>query len=116
MRCIADSSKARENLKGTIGGQTITFDVFPESIGTSVFLEVRVKLSNQPASGGRAAGAYTLIYRIGGTDAPGAHRAAGLTGYVGLTAPAGEWSTVSLTPADDIALLWPDLLPTRIPR
>ena len=110
MRCTADGSKARENLKGTIGGQVLTFDVFPESIGTDAFLEVRIKLSNQPASGGRAAGAYTLIYRVGGTDAPGVHRAAGLTGYVGLTAPSGQWSTITLTPADDIALLWPDLL------
>lgn len=109
MRCTADSSKARENLKGTIGGQLITFDVFPESIGADTFLEVRLKLSNQPASGGRQAGAYTLTYRIGGTDAPGVHRAAGLTGYVGLSAPVGQWSTVTLTPADDVALLWPDL-------
>jgi hypothetical protein len=111
MRCTADGSKARENLKGTIGGQALTFDVFPESIGTNAFLEVRIKLSNQPASAGRAAGAYTLIYRIGGTDAPGVHRAAGLTGYVGLTASSGQWGTITLTPADDIALLWPDLLP-----
>jgi hypothetical protein len=110
MRCIADGSKARENLKGTIGGQVITFDVLPQTVSTNAFLEIRVKLSNQPASGGRAAGAYTLIYRVGGPDAPGVHRAAGLTGYVGLTAPAGVWTTLSLTPADDIAGLWPDLL------
>ena len=48
-------SKARENLKGTIGGQIITFDVFPESIGTS-----RVPggpgQAQQPAGVGRARG------------------------------------------------------------
>lgn len=110
MRVVATDTSARENLKGTIGGQVITFDLFPESLSTNVFLEVRVKLSNQPASGGREAGAYTLIYRVGGTDAPGVHRAAGFTGYVGLTAPPGQWTTISLTPAQDIALLWPDLL------
>ena len=109
LRCTADTSGARENTKGTIGGQVVTFDVFPESVSTNVYLEVRIKLSNQPASGGRAAGAYTLIYRIGGTDAPGVRRAAGLTGYVGLTAPVGLWSSVTLTPADDIAVIWPDL-------
>ncbi|MEO8477089.1 MAG: twin-arginine translocation signal domain-containing protein [Actinomycetota bacterium] len=111
MRCTADGSKARENLKGTIGGQLITVDVCPASVSTNVFLEIRIKLSNQPASGGRAAGAYTLIYRLGGTDAPGVHRASGLTGYVGLGAPAGQWTTLTLTPTEDIALLWPDLLP-----
>ncbi len=76
-----------------------------------MFLELRLKLSNQPASGGRAAGDYTLLYRVGGPDAPDIHRALNRTGYVGLTAPANRWSTISIEPTQDIALLWPDLLP-----
>jgi hypothetical protein len=112
MRCTASDAKARENLKGTLSGQVITFDVFPEAMSSNVFLEIRLKISNQPASDGRAAGAYSLIYRVGGTDAPGVHRVSGLTGYIGLTAPAGQWTTLSITPADDIRLLWPDLPPT----
>ncbi len=77
----------------------------------NVFLELRLKLSNQPASGGRPAGDYTLLYRVGGPDPPDAHRALNRTGYVGLTAPANRWSTISVEPTQDIALLWPDLLP-----
>ena len=115
MRCIADSSKARENLKGTIGGQAITFDVFPESIGTSVFLEVRIKLSNQPASGGRAAGAYTLIYRIGGTDAPGAHRVAGSPATSGSPLPRGSGARSRSPPPTTSPCSGPTCCP-RIPR
>ncbi len=110
-RVVADASKARDNLTGTIGGQGITFDVFPQSMSKNVFLELRLKLSNQPAAGGRPAGDYTLLYRVGGPDAPDTHRALNRTGYVGLTAPANRWSTISLEPTRDIALLWPDLLP-----
>jgi hypothetical protein len=110
-RVVADDSRARQNLKGTISGQVITFDVFPRSMSKNVFLELRIKLSNQPASGGRAAGDYTLLYRVGGPDAPDVHRALDRSGYVGLAAPANRWSTISLEPTRDIALLWPDLLP-----
>jgi hypothetical protein len=112
MRAIADASGARENLRSSIAGQTIVVDVFPESIGTKVFVEIRIKLSNQPESGGRVAGAYTLLYRIGGVDAPGTRRVTGLSGYVGLAATAGAWNTLTINPAADIALLWPDLEPT----
>ena len=71
MRVTADSSKARDNLRGTIGGQVLTFDVFPESISKNVFLELKIKLSKQPAAGGRVAGSYSIVYRVGGSDAPG---------------------------------------------
>jgi hypothetical protein len=33
----------------------------------------------------------------------------GLTGIVTLAAPSGQWTTLQVTPSDDIALLWPDL-------
>ena len=112
IRCTADASAARETLRGSLAGTTISIDVFPQAVGLKAYLEIRVRTSSHPATAGRAAGAYAIAYRIGGPDPPGTFRTQGLTGYVTLDAPVNAWSTLVLQPTADIARLWPDLQPT----
>lgn len=110
IRATANAAGSRENLRSSLAGQSIVVDVFPETVGPNAFLEIRVELSDQPLSGGRSAGTYSIAYRIGGPDAPGTRRISGRDGFIGLSAPSGAWSTVTLTPGSDMALLWPDLI------
>jgi hypothetical protein len=110
IRVTADAAGGRQNLRGSLAGQSIVVDVFPESGGPNAYFEIRVELSDQPPTGGRGAGTYAIAYRIGGPDAPGTQRVVGRDGYIGLSAPSGQWSTVTLTPGNDLATLWPDLV------
>ena len=107
-----DRQRGREprTFRSSLAGQSIVVDVFPETVGPNAFLEMRVELSDQPLSGGRSAGTYSIAYRIGGPDAPGTRRISGRDGFIGLSAPSGASSTVTLTPGSDMALLWPDLI------
>ena len=63
-------------------------------------------LSYHPATGGRPAGQYTIVYRFG---VPAGRSVQGLTGTVGAPAPAAG-SVLTLSPETDAAALWPDLL------
>ena len=112
VRMTAQDAKARHNLHASLAGQSIVVDVSPESIGPDAFLEVRVQLSDQPASGGRTAGSYYLYYRVGGPNAPGSVIKQVRGGTITYAAPTGAWTTLVLTPANDIARLWPDLQAT----
>jgi hypothetical protein len=111
LRSTANASSARQNLRGSLAGMTISLEVFPLSIGPNGYLEVQIRSSNHPARAGRPAGIYTISYRIGGSDAPGTHRTEGINGFVTLAAPTGAWKSLNLVPCDDIAQLWPDLQP-----
>ena len=65
-------------------------------------------LSYHPATAGRAAGQYKLVYRFGA--AAGRRKEGnGLTGVVGAPTPAAGSSQV-LSPAKDVAAIWPDLV------
>jgi hypothetical protein len=112
VRMTVQDANARHNLHASLAGQSIVVDVSPESIGADAFLELRVQLSDQPASGGRAAGSYYLYYRVGGPNAPGSVIKQLRGGTITYAAPTGAWTTLVLTPANDIARLWPDLQPT----
>src|SRR4029450_6009226 len=70
IRCTGDASAARENPRGSLPGTTIAIEVFPQAIGLKAYLEIRIRTSTNPATGGRAAGSYAVAYRIGGPDAP----------------------------------------------
>jgi hypothetical protein len=111
MRCMAGTSNARSNLRGSLGGMTIQLEVYPASVGNNAYLEILVKTSTFPAKSGRASGAYTIAYRIGGPDAPGTYRTSGISGYITLNAPVGGWSSLTLDPSADLAKLWPDQHP-----
>ncbi|MGZ6544825.1 MAG: twin-arginine translocation signal domain-containing protein [Actinomycetota bacterium] len=109
LRSTANTANARQNLRGTLAGMTISIEVFPISIGPNGYLEMQIRSSNHPATGGRPAGIYTISYRIGGPDAPGTHRTQGINGFVTLAAPTGAWTSLNLVPCDDFAQLWPDM-------
>lgn len=111
VRWIAGDSGARLNLHGTLAGQTLRLEVFPESIGSNAYLEMRIRTSQMPSVAGRAAERYELCYRVGGPDPAGTVRATGVSGLVVLDAPVGTWTSLAVTPCDDIARLWPDLQP-----
>jgi len=106
---FARSNPANLNYQGNLYGQTWTIDVLPTSIGPDGYLELLISSSYHPASGGRPADFYSLSYRFGGGGAPGRRQANGSLGIVYVDVIPGEWNTVSLTPTDDIAALWPEM-------
>jgi hypothetical protein len=111
IRSTANAANARQNLRGTLAGMTISLEVYPLSIGPDGYLEVQIRSSYHPARAGRAAGIYPISYRIGGPDAPGMYRTQGINGFVTLSAPSGSWTSLNLVPCDDFAQLWPDMQP-----
>ncbi len=110
-RWTADAAASRQNHRGTLAGMTIQIEVYPQSVGPNAYLEVLVTTSQLPSVGGRPAGTYVISYRVGGPDAPGTIRTEGILGIVTLAAPAGSWTSLALTPSQDIARLWPDVEP-----
>ena len=62
-------------------------------------------------SAGRPAGLYSLSYRFVPAGGPPAPVAQGITGHHRLSGDRRRpaWTTVAITPYDDIAALWPDL-------
>ena len=112
VRYFAESHPAGWNYHRNLYGQTLTIDVLPTQVGTTGYLELALKTSYHQASGGRPAGIYSLSYRFGGPGAPGSRSTEGLTGIVTIGVTAGVWNTVSVTPCDDIAALWPEMAST----
>jgi hypothetical protein len=104
-------SGAPKSIRVNVFGQAWTIDVLPAAISATGYLELLVLLSHHPARGGRPAGQYQLSYRFGGSDAPGARYATGITGVIAVPVAQGQWNTVTLTMSDDIAVLWPDMDP-----
>lgn len=109
VRCTADDHAARRNLRGSLAGLTMLLEVMPKRTQADAYLEIRVKTSERPATGGRPGGAYEIMYRIGGPDRPGTMRASGLSGLVVLDAEPDAWTSLALTPTADIEELWPDV-------
>ena len=105
----AQTQAAQWNERSNLYGLSLTIDVLPQSVGADGYLEVLLSTSRHPARNGRPAGTYTLSYRVGGTGAPGSSRAVGLAGIVTLAAATAQWNTLTLTPCNDIAELWPDM-------
>jgi hypothetical protein len=105
----ADDLRGGRNFHGNLFGEQLSFEVLPTSVGPRGYLELLVSTSQHPASGGRPAGVYQLSYRFGGANSPGTRQSAGLLGIVTLPAVTGQWASVTVTPSEDIAALWPDL-------
>lgn len=105
----ADANQADWNYHCSLLGQTLSIEVMPTSIGSSAYLELLVTSSYHPASGGRLAGNYVLSYRFGGSGAPGTRSVSGLNGVVNVAVTQGQWNSIAVTPATDIAALWPDM-------
>jgi hypothetical protein len=104
----ADCHPAGWNYRGNLTGQSLTIDVRLTSGWRQGYLEMLVATSFHEAAAGRPAGLYSLSYRF--VPAGSAGRAAnGLTGVITIPVTPGSWKTVTVTPASDIAALWPDL-------
>ena len=88
--------------------QTIEVDVFPAEVSPHAYLTVVVTTSWRPATAGRPAGQYTLTYIVDGTQGKSRKRD-GLDAVVHLPARQGQWNTLRISPAEDIARFWPDL-------
>ena len=93
-------------LRTSISGFTIRQTVTRATLSGGATYEITVPLSYHPATGGRPAGQYTIVYRFGGTAGRSVQ---GLTGTVSAPAPAAG-AVLTLSPETDAAALWPDLL------
>ena len=106
----ANSDPADLNYRDNLTGQSLSIDVLLEPGWSAGYLEIAIGTSYHDASAGRPAGHYSLSYQIvpSGTPARLQH---GNTGII--TIPVGNgrfnWTTVTISPSDDIAVLWPDL-------
>jgi hypothetical protein len=105
----ANSHPTGWNYRGNLTGQSLTIDVRLTSGWSNGYLELLIATSYHPAAAQRPAGTYTLSYRF--VPAGQASRVAnGITGVITVPVPrTGTWSTQTITPADDIAALWPDM-------
>jgi hypothetical protein len=108
----ANCQPAGWNYRDNLTGQSLSFDVMLEPGWVNGYLELLIDTSYHEASAGRAAGLYSLSYRIvPATGQPGTRVAQGNQGIITcpVTADGATWTTVTITPSDDIAALWPDL-------
>jgi hypothetical protein len=105
----AQAQGADWNYHCSLIGQTLSIEVLPTSIGATAYLEFLVTSSYHPAHGGRPAGQYVVSYRFGGVGAPGTRSVSGLAGVVNVPVTPGQWNSIVLSPAADIAALWPDM-------
>lgn len=101
-------SAANTVLQRSLYDQTIEIDVFPKEVSPNAYLAVVVTTSWRPATAGRSAGEYTLTYIVDGTEGKSRTRN-GLNAVVHLPAKQGRWTTLRMSPAEDIARFWPDL-------
>jgi hypothetical protein len=105
----AQSQSSDWNYHCSLIGQTLSIEVLPTSIGPSAYLEILITSSFHPAGSGRPAGQYTIAYRLGGPGVPGTRSVSGIQGVVNLAATPGQWNSVAIVPANDIAALWPGM-------
>jgi hypothetical protein len=109
----ADSHPGGWNYRDNLTGQSLTIDVLLTSGWTRGYLEMLVATSYHETVGGRPAGDYTLSYRFVHSGAPAGRVANGLQGVITIpvkpTSAQNPWGTVTITPSNDIAALWPDL-------
>jgi hypothetical protein len=95
-------------LQRSLYDQTINVDVFPSTVSPNAYLAVKITTSWRPATADRPAGKYTLTYIVDGTQGK-ARTCDGINAVVHIPARKGEWTTLDIHPADDIAHFWPDL-------
>jgi hypothetical protein len=106
----ANSQPASWNYRDNLAGQSLLIDVMLEPGWSRGYLEIEIQTSYHEASAGRPAGFYTLLYQVVPSGS-GGRVAQGNKGVVvvPVVADGQTWTTVTMTPQDDIAALWPDL-------
>ena len=108
----ANSQTAAWNYRDNLTGQSLSIDVMLKPGWANGYLELLIDTSYHQASAGRPAGLYSLSYRIVPAKGQPATRAAqGNQGIITcpVAADGATWTTVTVTPSNDIAALWPDL-------
>jgi hypothetical protein len=108
----ANCQPAQWNYRDNLTGQSLAIDVLLTSGWTAGYLELLIVSSYHDAASGRPAGDYTLSYRFVPPSAAAGRAANGIDGVITIPvtpAAGGQWATVTITPSDDIAALWPDL-------
>ncbi len=108
----ANSHPAGWNYRDNLTGQSLSIDVLLTSGWSRGYLELLIATSYHQASAGRPAGGYTLSYRFvppGGQPGRAANGLAGVITIPVKPADRNAWVTATITPASDIAALWPDL-------
>jgi hypothetical protein len=88
---------------------TLSLDLLGIDVGPDARLAIQLTTSYHPA-GQLPAGMRTLRYEFGGVSARRV-RTDGLAATIALPLAQGSWQTVSLRPVQDIATVFPDILP-----
>jgi hypothetical protein len=107
----ADCHSAGWNYRDNLTGQSLAIDVLLASGWAKGYLELLIATSYHQASAGRPAGGYTLSYRFVPAGTAASRVTQGTQGVIiiPVTPASGDpWYTVTITPAADIAALWPD--------
>ncbi len=101
----ANTQPAGWNIRDNLAGQSLSIDVLLSAGWSRGYLELAIQSSDHP-SGGK----YSLSYRMVPGTGQATRTAQGSLGVV--TIPVGmPWQTVTVTPEQDIAALWPSLDP-----
>ena len=108
-RYLLDGARANQRQQTNLTGVRLQLEVLP-TLGQAgnAWGQVELLLSYRPATAGRAAGTYRLVYRLGTGAA--ARSTSGLVGTVDVPVVDGRWNSLSLDPVADIAALWPDVV------
>jgi hypothetical protein len=107
----ANCQPAGWNYRDNLTGQSLSIDVLLNPGWADGYLEMLISSSYHEASAGRPAGLYSLAYQFVPSGSRGrvAQQNAGIITVPVMPPKPGEWTTVTVTPSDDIAALWPDL-------
>jgi hypothetical protein len=109
----ANCQPAGWNYRDNLTGQSLTIDVMLTSGWTRGYLELLIVSSYHEATLGRPGGNYTLSYQFVPPGAAAGSVANGIQGVITVPVqPASStnpWATITITPSNDIAALWPDL-------
>jgi len=104
----ANSHPAGWNYRDNLTGQSLTIDVRLTSGWTEGYLELLIASSYHEGAGGHPAGDYSLSYRFVPAGEPAGRVTHGVNGVITIPVREGDkWSTVTITPSEDIAALWP---------
>jgi hypothetical protein len=111
MMTMDPGSTARDQLRTGMAGQSLTITYGKVVLPSGGMHEVVINLSTRPATGGRPAGTYLLRYRFmpDVTKQTYSTSGQGLIGLINMPS-IDSGSVVTLTPENDIAAIWPDIL------
>ena len=109
----AQTHQASWNYRDNLNGQSLTIDVLLTKGWQAGYLELLIVSSYHEAIGGRPAGGYQLSYRFVPPGGTARRTANGIRGVVTVpvrpNSGSDPWGTVTISPAEDIAALWPDM-------